>query len=82
MKKFPWVIFLLFLRFSYAQESLKTSKTTMQTDELMETQGIPEGIKSQEAAADMVIIVAAVHLLSVVFPVTYQIRTLDNQHGI
>lgn len=54
----------------------------MQTDELMETQGIPEGIKSQEAAADMVIIVAAVHLLSVVFPVTYQIRTLDNQHGI
>ena len=40
----------------------KTSKTTVETDELMETQCIPEGLKSQEAAADMVIIVGAVHL--------------------
>ena len=56
--------------------------TNGKTDELMETQCIPEGMKSQEAAADMVIIVGAVHLLSVVFPVTYQVRTLENQHCI
>ena len=60
----------------------KTSKTTVETDELMETQCIPEGMKSQEAAADMVIMVGAVHLLSVVFPVAYQVRTLENQHCI